>query len=274
MAYTREKTEEALQAAIDDFREGLYPTAVAAAADHGVKVRTLQRRLQGYGSLYTRSINSKTLNPAQEQALFEYIYRLDRIGMSPTPKMLRSSANYILRCHDQADRQVGPNWVTRFLQRNPHLLKRKQNPLAVERKLTQDVETMERHFTHFLDACKELGIKRQDLYNMDETGFRIGCGRAHIVITLKASKRLVLMDADNRDYITSIECVGASIDGYVLPAFLIVTSKWILNKWALENELFDHTILATSESGYSTDDLALAWLRHFDKHTKARQIGA
>jgi len=194
--------------------------------------------------------------------------------MSPTPKMLRSSANYILRCHDQADRQVGPNWVTRFLQRNPHLLKRKQNPLAVERKLTQDVETMERHFTHFLDACKELGIKRQDLYNMDETGFRIGCGRAHIVITLKASKRLVLMDADNRDYITSIECVGASIDGYVLPAFLIVTSKWILNKWALENELFDHTILATSESGYSTDDLALAWLRHFDKHTKARQIGA
>jgi len=230
MTYTREEAEEALQAAIDDFREGLYSTAVAAVADHGVKVRTLQRRLQGYESLYTRSVNSKTLNPAQEQALFEYIYRLDRIGMSSTPKMLRSSANYILRCHDQADRQVGPNWVTRFLQRNPHLLKRKQNPLAVERKLTQDVETMERHFTRFLDAYKELGIKKQDLYNMDETGFRIGCDRAHIVITLEASKRLVLTDADNRDYITSIECVGASNDGYVLLAFLIVASKWILNK--------------------------------------------
>jgi len=109
MTYTREEVEEALQAAIDDFREGLYPIAAAVVANHGVKVRTLQRRLQGYESLYTRSINSKTLNLAQEQALFEYIYRLDRIGMSSISKMLRSSANYILRCHDQADRQVGPN---------------------------------------------------------------------------------------------------------------------------------------------------------------------
>jgi len=194
--------------------------------------------------------------------------------MSPTSKMLRSSANYILRCHGQADRQVGPNWVTRFLQRNPHLLKRRQNPLTVERKLTQDVETMKRHFTRFKDTCKELGIKRQDLYNMDEIGFRIGCGRAHIVITLEPRKRLVLTDADNRDYITSIECVGVGTDDYALSTFLIVAGKWILNKWALENELFDHTMFATSESGYSTNDLALTWLCHFDKHTKARQVDA
>jgi len=51
MNYTHEDAEEALQAAIDDFREGLYPTAVVAAADYGVKARTLQRRLQGHGSL-------------------------------------------------------------------------------------------------------------------------------------------------------------------------------------------------------------------------------
>jgi len=230
MTYTREKAEKTLQAAIDDFRESLYSIVVVVVADHGVKVRTLQRRLQGYESLYTRSVNSKTLNSAQEQALFEYIYRLNRIDMSSIPKMLRSSANYILRCHDQANRQVEPNWVTRFLQRNSHLLKRKQNSLVVERKLTQDVETIERHFTRFLDACKELEIKRQNLYNMDEIGFRIKCDKAYIVITLKTSKRLVLMNANNRDYITSIECVDASNDSYVLLAFLIVTSKWILNK--------------------------------------------
>jgi len=45
MTYTREEAKEALQATIDDFREGFYPIVVAAAADHGVKVRTLQRRL-------------------------------------------------------------------------------------------------------------------------------------------------------------------------------------------------------------------------------------
>ena len=100
MNYTHEDAEEALQAAIDDFREGLYLIAVVAAANHGVKVRTLQRRLQGYELLYTRSINSKTLNSTQEQALFEYIYRLNWINMSSISKMLRSSVNYILRCYN------------------------------------------------------------------------------------------------------------------------------------------------------------------------------
>ncbi len=45
MIYTREKIEEALQAAIDDFREDLYSIVVVVVANHGVKVRTLQRRL-------------------------------------------------------------------------------------------------------------------------------------------------------------------------------------------------------------------------------------
>jgi len=45
MTYTREEAEEALQATIDDFREDLYLIVVVVVADHGVKVRTLQRRL-------------------------------------------------------------------------------------------------------------------------------------------------------------------------------------------------------------------------------------
>jgi len=84
---------------------------------------------------------------------------------------------------------------------------------------------MKRHFTRFKDTCKELGIKRQDLYNMNEIEFRIECDRAHIVITLESRKRLVLIDANNRDYIILIECVDANIDDYVLSTFLIVIDK-------------------------------------------------
>ncbi|KAF6231822.1 hypothetical protein HO173_009905 [Letharia columbiana] len=39
---------------------------------------------------------------------------------------------------------------------------------------------------------------------MDETGFRIGCGIVHYVITLDKSKPLRFVDPDNRDYITSV----------------------------------------------------------------------
>ena len=46
---------------------------------------------------------------------------------------------------------------------------------------------------------KEKGITELDVWNMDKTGFRIGCGRAQVVITLDRRKSLRLIDPDNRD---------------------------------------------------------------------------
>ena len=56
---------------------------------------------------------------------------------------------------------------------------------------------------------------------MNETRFRIDCDKAHIVITMKPKKKLVLTDAENRDYITSIEYVSAEVDEFALSSFLI-----------------------------------------------------
>lgn len=60
---------------------------------------------------------------------------------------------------------------------------------------------------------------------MNETNFRIECDRAYTIITLETSKRLIFTNANNRDYIISIECVDVDNDDYALLAFLIVTSK-------------------------------------------------
>ncbi len=55
---------------------------------------------------------------------------------------------------------------------------------------------------------------------MDETGFRMGCGKAQWVITNDASKALVMPDPDNREYITSAESINGV--GRAIPAFLIL----------------------------------------------------
>lgn len=48
---------------------------------------------------------------------------------------------------------------------------------------------------------------------MDERGFRVGCGIAHWVITMDAEKRLLLSDADNREFLTACESVsGGGVD--------------------------------------------------------------
>ncbi len=63
---------------------------------------------------------------------------------------------------------------------------------------------------------------------MDETGFRIGCGRAQLVVILDPNKPLRITDPDNRTYITSVECVSS--EGCFIPPVLILAGVHILHK--------------------------------------------
>ena len=105
---------------------------------------------------------------------------------------------------------------------------------------------------------------------MDETGFRIGCGIAHCVVTLDKSKPLRFVDPDNRDYITSVEAISAG--GWSVPPFVILKGANILHKWG-KNDLPDDTILAISPTGYSNNRLAYDWLLHFDTYSSRHQRG-
>ena len=53
------------------------------------------------------------------------------------------------------------------------------------------------HFRRFHQTCKELKLKKRNLYHMNETSFRIDVDRAQIVITMKSHKRFLLTDANN-----------------------------------------------------------------------------
>lgn len=269
MASATQIRDTAIAKAIEGIHSGRFPNAAQAAKAYAIAPTTLRERLRGATSLSERLVNNCALSNSQTQVLLDYIDRLDAVGMSPTIKMLESSANFILRGEN---RVVGCNWASRFVKRNPHLFVRKQKPLATERKEAQCEETLKKHFERFKWACRDIGLMKQDLYNMDETGFRIGCGKAHTIVTFERSKKLAFTDADNRDYISSIECINAV--GWALPSFLIVAGAWILEKWCLENTLSNDTMITTSESGYSNDEIALQWLQRFDSLTASKRHGA
>ena len=162
--------------------------------------------------------------------------------------------------------------MNRFLKRNPEFHVRKQKPLTAERKDSHGLEDMTEYFNKLERVIKEKGITAVDVWNMDETGFRIGCGRAKMVIMLDPNKPLRMMDPDNRDYITSVECVSSG--GEVIPPMLIISGVNILHKWCQENDLDEDTLIGTSESSYSNDDLAMDWLHHFIHHTRRRRSGS
>lgn len=109
------------------------------------------------------------------------------------------------------------------------------------------------------------------MYNFDETGFRVGCGRQQKIITKEEKARVVLEDPENRDFISSIECVSS--DGLVIPNMIILSGKSHLEKLFLHNDLDRNVTVAVSETGYNNDELSLHWLEHFDKNTRKKRKG-
>jgi Tc5 transposase DNA-binding domain len=109
----------------------------------------------------------------------------DELGFAIREKILVIVANAILRNHHSGigpPRVVSKMWASRWLSRHPKNRKKARKPLTTVRKNTYDPTAIQRWLDKLLPVKIEFGIIDTDIYNMDETGFRIGVGRQHKVI--------------------------------------------------------------------------------------------
>ena len=110
MSQSTEDREEAIQSALEDIREEIYSNVAKVVVAFEISVRLLQRRVQKSESRFDRSVINRALNETQEETLFQYIERLDRIEMSSIAEMIRSNVNYLLKLNDACeDRQINFN---------------------------------------------------------------------------------------------------------------------------------------------------------------------
>ena len=108
---------------------------------------------------------------------------------------------------------ISPCWPRRFLNRNKQFFEKKQKPLAIYRKNAHNVKYFMIYFEKYKEIRIQKGITDANVWNMDERGFRVGCGIAHWVITMDAEKRLLLSDPDNREFLTACETIsGGGVD--------------------------------------------------------------
>ena len=114
------------------------------------------------------------------------------------------------------------------------------------------------------------GIIDDDIYNFDESGFLMGKISSQLVVTGidKPGKAKKLQPGD-REWTTLIQ--GVSAIGRVIPPFLIFAGKVLISNWFTE-DLPRNWVIQVSPTGWTNNDLALAWLEHFDTH--ARPVGA
>ena len=113
------------------------------------------------------------------------------------------------------------------------------------------------------------GILDKDTYNFDETGFLIGKISSQLVVTgsEKPGKRKKLQPGD-REWVTLVQGVGAT--GKVIPPFIIFAGKVLISNWFYD--LPHDWVLQVSPTGWTNNNLALAWLKHFDAHAKPIRV--
>jgi len=270
---TYHQVEARIQEALTVFSNGFNGTIAQLARQFRVPYPRLYARIKGRGSRSQRPATNLRLTEAGELSIQQYITRCDKLRMPVLFPQLVAAFQTVFDLNDPRGRAdpIGRNFVSRWLARNPQYRRVRQKPQELSRIASNTEAVYQKHFDDLDTIMADFGITRDDCWNMDETGFRIGVGGSQWIITMDYGRETQSPSITCRDYSTAIEAVSAT--GVVLPGFLILTGAVHLAKWYTQTTVPDDYLIAVSESGYTNDELSLEWLKHFNKWSAKSQKG-
>ena len=217
----KNRIDQIINALYHDF----YTNCAVAVQTFDVAPRTLQRRWNENDFQNIRLSINKTFTNDQKQTIQDYIHRLNDINQCARFRMIVKATNYFIRFEN---RTIEHLWLNRFLKRNPKFHLRKQKLLTVDWKSSHNLKNMTESFNKLKRIMKKKKIIEIDVWNMNETDFRIDCEWIQMIISLNKWKSFCLMNSDNRDYITSVKCI--SFANNVIPSLFIISEVHIFHK--------------------------------------------
>nr|POF17747.1 pogo transposable element with znf domain [Quercus suber] len=261
--------EGAVVLAMSAFRSGQFKSVRATAQAYNISKTTLLRRINGHPSKEDYTPENKRLSLVEEEAIIQWILRLDNQGLCPTVAIVKQMADSI--CTARGSQPVGKNWTTNFVRRTPALKIRINRVYDCQRKQCEDIQLIQEWFQLVRNTVTQHGIVPADIYNFDETGFQMGqIATSRVVTSAERQGKPKQIRPTGAEWVTLIQ--GASADGYIVPPFLIFKGKEYNRAWF--NNLPSDWLIGVSPNGWTSDQLGLQWIYHFEKHTKARTQGS
>jgi hypothetical protein len=264
LTYTESTLQLAIQATIEDRDESERRVIIAFS----VLRSTLRDRCQG--ALPPRrdhEPNSKKLSKLEEEALVRRILELDTRGVPATKAMVRDMANDLLAEH--GGEPVGKHWVDNFKTRMPEVKLQRSCPYDCQQALNKDPRVITPWFELVANTKAKYGITDEDMYNFDETGFMMGVIHSQIVFTGSEKHSTKSLQPGNCGWVTNIQGVNAK--EWAIPLFLIFSGKVLITSWF--HNLPRDWVIKVSPNGWTSNELGIAWLKHFNTYTKDRKVG-
>jgi len=122
---------------------------------------------------------------------------------------------------------------------------------------TYSEEDLKNLFLDYQNTLSKYGINcAKFIFNMEESGIRIGCSTGEIVIVLTHVKELYTVSPENRKSLTIIEtiCVDRSLPP---PPVVISPGAKIMENWIHDNRT-GAEVIAVSQTRYTNEKVALA----------------
>jgi hypothetical protein len=200
----------------------------------------------------------------EEIVLVEHILDLAAKGFSPRLCVVEDMANRIIVTRD--GERIGPQWAGNFVRQRSELQTCFQQKYDYQRAKCEDPDIIRGWFELVRNTIAKYQICNEDIYNFDETGFMIGVISTGIVVTssdrqAKAKK----IQPGNREWVTVVQAVNSV--GYVVLLFIIIAGKNHLDSWYNKAEFPPCWRTRVSQNGWTTNELAIDWIRHFEEFT-------
>ncbi len=168
--------------------------------------------------------------------------------------------------------RVGTRWASNFINRRPELRTRFQRRYDYQRAKCEDPEVIRGWFELVHNTIAKYGIHDADIYNFDETGFMMGIISTAMVVTSSDGRaKAKMVQPGNREWVTVIQ--GVNSQGWAVPPFIVVAGKNHLASWYQNSGFPPDWAIGVTDNGWTTNERGMDWIRHFEKHTRARTIG-
>ncbi|KAF6515583.1 hypothetical protein HZS61_004324 [Fusarium oxysporum f. sp. conglutinans] len=194
------------------------------------------------------------------QIIVQFILDLDSRGFPPRLRCVEEMANRLL-----ADRKmppVGKRWASNFVKRHKDLKTHFFRKYDYQRAKCENPNIIGNWFRLVANVIAKYGIRPDEIYNFDETGFMMGIIASGMVVTgAERRGRPKSVQPGNREWITVIQAINA--EGQAIPPFIIGAGQYRLANWYRESNLPGDWAIATSPNGWTDNEKGLErWLDH------------
>ncbi|KAL9563830.1 hypothetical protein ACKAV7_012072 [Fusarium commune] len=152
-----------------------------AATIYEIRFGTLRNRKMGMQSRCDWIPKSRKLSNLEEQIIVQFLLDLDSRGFPTRLRFMEEMANSLLADRDASP--VGKRWAHNFIKRQPELKMRLFRKYDYQRAKCEDPTIIHNWFRLVQNTIAKYGIRSDDIWNFDETGFMMGIIMAGMVIT-------------------------------------------------------------------------------------------